>query len=376
MSVRYLAALLDQSGYAEAARSYVLALLSQRVRLTLTPFSFESYRPKDVGHMNVLQPLFHKPIDYKVNIIHMTPDHLPKLYERGKYNISLSVWETNRLPSQWVNYLNNFSDECWVPSQYCKETWERSGVRKPTFVMEHALDTEEYFNDSSAQPWPIEGLDKDALVFYSIFQWSERKNAQCFIEAYLREFTSEDDVVLVLKTFYKDNSQHDIRTLKAAVGGIKDRVKKIGAPKIYLIHGSLDRDQLNTIHLLGDCFVSSFRSEGVGLPLVEAGLAGNSVIAPRCTGIVDYLPEDLTYYYDPGLLIPSGGMDNISQLYTGDMQWYCPQVSQVRGELRRVYSDRKGAGEKGLALREHIREEFNFKTIGEKMLNRLKEIGV
>lgn len=374
MNVKYSAALYDLSGYAEAARSYCLALHSQKVKLTLQPFSFEPYRPKDVGHSSILQPLYNKAIDYNVHIIHMTPDHLPKLYEKGKYNISLSVWETNRLPSQWVNFLNNYCEECWVPSSYCADTWIRSGVKKPIFVMKHALDTEEYYKDLNGPKWPIENIGEDTYIFYSIYQWSERKNPSVFIEAYLREFNLSDKVALVLKTYYKDFSQNDTRILRSIIGSIKERVKKINAPKIYLIHGSLDRDQLNTVHMRGDCFLASFRSEGVGLPLVEAALAGRPVITPRSTGIVDYLPEELTHYYDSGPLIPSGGMDNISQLYTGDMQWHNPQVSQVREQLKKVYTNKEEAKVKGLALREHIKESFSFQSIGEQMVNRLKEI--
>ncbi|MCF1193308.1 hypothetical protein LRR18_17095, partial [Mangrovimonas sp. AS39] len=106
--------------------------------------------------------------------------------------------------------------------------------------MKHALDTEEYYKDLNGPKWPIENIGEDTYIFYSIYQWSERKNPSVFIEAYLREFNLSDKVALVLKTYYKDFSQNDTRILRSIIGSIKERVKKINAPKIYLIHGSLD----------------------------------------------------------------------------------------------------------------------------------------
>lgn len=373
LRAKYSNACTDQSGYAEAGRSYILSLLAAGVKITINPFSFESYKPSDVGHQDILSPYYHKPLDYKFNIIHMTPDHLPRLYEGGKYNISLSVWETDRLPSQWVNYINRFCEETWVPSRYCKDVWIDSGVKKEVFVMEHAIDTEQYF--SSQVPWKIDGVTKEDFVFYSIFQWSERKNAAGFIESYLSEFNRNEKVVLLLKTFLKDYSPRDAQHLKMEITKLKDKVGKGElSPKIYLVHGPLTRTQVNSIHILGDCLVSSFRSEGVGLPLVEAALASNGVISPRCTGIVDYLPESHTYYYKADKLIPAGNMNNISNLYTANMKWHDPDIKELQNVMRHVFEHQDEVKSFGTSLKSHIKNNFNFTQIGNKMVNRLREI--
>ena len=67
-------------------------------------------------------------------IIHEPPIDWKNIYEH--YNtstikkvIGYTVWETETLPTDWVNYMNaDFIDEIWCPTEYNKRVFEKSGV--------------------------------------------------------------------------------------------------------------------------------------------------------------------------------------------------------------------------------------------------------
>src|SRR3990167_10614019 len=113
LGIRYVAPIGDVSGYAEAARNYICALIRQGLEVTVEPISFEKNHNINHGRLQqIIAPYIGRKIDYQVNIIHLTPENYPRFVEPNKYNIGLYVWETSKLPPTWPALINSMQ-EAW-----------------------------------------------------------------------------------------------------------------------------------------------------------------------------------------------------------------------------------------------------------------------
>ena len=197
ISVKWASTFLDGSGYAEAARNYVAALSTVGVDVIAQNISFEEARA-DYGRAGqYASAALQRHGNYAVKVIFLTPDHYPLFGEPSCYNIGLFDWETDVLPVEWVGACNSM-DEIWVPCQWTAEVARTSGVTKPIRVFGHCASPEDYSMASSLR---FQDLDPSWYKFYSIFQWTERKNPRGLIKAYLNAFTDKEPVILILKTY-------------------------------------------------------------------------------------------------------------------------------------------------------------------------------
>src|SRR5262249_20196029 len=110
--------------------------------------------------------------------------------------LGMTVWETDVMPSQWRNVLNHVI-EVWLPCEFNVVTFKRS-LEKPVFKLPHTL-LRQHFNGDVPEPNRFLSVSERDFVFYSLFEWQDRKSPQGLIEAYFRAFSREDDPVLLIK---------------------------------------------------------------------------------------------------------------------------------------------------------------------------------
>jgi glycosyltransferase involved in cell wall biosynthesis len=369
MKVHYISACFDSSGYAESARNYIQALQLAGVDISLTPISFEQQKP-NLGSLNAeLNALVNKPNNAQIQIIHLTPENYVRFDKKGKYNIAYTTWETSKLPDQWVPLLNSMN-EVWVPSEHNKRIFIESGVLKPIYVFPHAVS-----NKVSSPNTEELGINKEdnEFMFYSIFQWTERKNPTALLKAYLTEFTSKEKVSLVLKTYFM-NPQNPTEKdqLKEAINNVKKRLYLPDMPKILLISDLLSQDQIQRLHETGDCFVSLHRCEGFGMPIAEAMQASKPVIVTDYGGPSDFVKNNVTGFTVPYMMTPCYGMP--WPTYNGSMEWAEADVMAARKHMRHVYENRNIGNRVGKTAKEWLDNNFSHQKIGNNMLARLEEI--
>jgi len=364
--VKYIGPVFDGSGYAEAARNYVLSLHKKGYPVTLAPISFETARP-DLGEDGkILQSLVNAEIQYDKLIVHSTPDLWDRYteFERNKYIIGYTVWETSKIVSSWAQACNKV-DEVWVPSEWNMQVFRDSGVTVPLYRIPHAIDVP---NLDEIQKFNLEGISPDAYVFYSIFQWQERKNPYGLLAAYNATFSGIDDVVLIVKT-YNRNQEDDLEAVKKLILDFRKYIHLDNYPKIMLIVENMSREGILALHNRGDCFVLLQRSEGWGLPHFEAAACGNPVITPGYGGQVDFLNEENSYLTDY-TLCPVTGM-TWSPYYRGDQLWCEPDMEHAMKLMRHAYDNRDEAAGKGDKARQRVIENFTWDKVGDLMLDRL-----
>jgi glycosyltransferase involved in cell wall biosynthesis len=262
----------------------------------------------------------------------------------------------------------NRVDEVWVPCDWNMNVFRDSGVRVPLHKIPHAINVPDL---ESVPDFNIEGVGVNDYVFYSIFQWQERKNPYGLLAAYNAAFTGVNDVVLVLKTYMHDHGGDRERIVNL----VKEYRKHINLdhyPKIYVIVENMSHVDIMGLHKRGDCFTLMQRSEGWGLPHFEAAAIGNPVITPSYGGQSDFLNDDNSYPVDYNLT-PVDGMP-WSPYYRGDQMWCEPNIAQAIEQMRYVYNNRDKAKIKGIQARTNIQKNFTWDKIGNMIVNRLVEI--
>jgi glycosyltransferase involved in cell wall biosynthesis len=323
-------------GYGDVVRQFALG-----VREIGCPCQLRDTSLGQASHPETLDPEF-QPLRELLAATVKTPFHLvfaiPDLFERfslaGKTNVGYTMWETDRLPGHWPPLCNRMH-ALQVPSRFCKEVFERSGVTVPIQVVPIPVDTSK-FDDLA--PAPLLSSEKPQLTFYSIFQWHERKNPAALIAAFVQAFESREPVRLVLKTHLGGVPDEKDVILEQAGAIATAAANERTLPTIVVIPGRLVHEQVLQLHLQSDVYVGPVRGEGFGLPIFDAVLAGNHVIATRFSSPLDYLEvqdesgQELYDLLDYRLVSCQG-----DGLYTRDQQWADVNVNELAIRLRRCY---------------------------------------
>ncbi|MFY9221900.1 MAG: glycosyltransferase [Blastocatellia bacterium] len=349
----------DNSGYARAARSYILVLAKAGVDLTWSPMigCKTGYEPYLKGHISdpQLSPYFNKKINYDTVIIHTVPEYYPlwAKIEQGKNLVGYTVWETDIIPNHWADLLNGVN-QLLVPCYWNKQVFEKDGVNTPIDIVPHIL--EEPITVSKAE---IKGINPNDYVFYNIGTWTERKSPWYLIKAFCETFTNKDSVALVIKTNKEDFTRRKIlgRFSFPSFWAFRKLIKQYkNAPKVILLTDELSNIEICQLHNRGDCYISLARSEGWGLGAFEAAGMGKPVIMTGFGGQLDFLRSDLAYLVKYNLVSV-----NISgcKTYTNNQHWAEPDLSHAKELLREVYNNTDIAKSKGKKLQEYVLNKFD-----------------
>jgi len=366
--LKYVGAVLDVSGYATAARNYISALIDRKdIDLTVRVTSFEHQKVSHGTLQEKITPFIDRKLDPEIQIVHLTPENFPTYRDPQCYNIAYTAWETDTLPSQWID-LCNMMDEIWVPSKWNIEVFKNSGVKKPVYRIPHIVSLPD---TSDAEPVNID-ISDDTFVFYSIFQWLERKNPMALMKAYLTEFKPDEKVVFALKAYRVNTSQAEKAIIKEDIARIKKSLNMDrGFPPLVFFGNLMTAAEMKGLHMKGDCFVLAHRAEGFGIPHAEAMSYGKPVISTNYSGNLEFMNDDNSFLIDyqetpvAGMIFPN---------YKGHMTWADPNIMHLRRLMRTVFEDRQLAATKAENAVATIRNELNSTKIGELMVNRLKEI--
>lgn len=370
MGIKYVGATRDFSGYGEAGRNDIASLITAGIDVTVKPLQFVT-ELCDFGDLGALcMDREDKDIPYEAVILHLTPNIFPKHKEEGKYTIGRVFWETDKIPTDFAKGIEQGCDEVWTGSKYNEDAIRKAGVTKPIFIIPEAIDTTVRKEQFSPYLTPA----TDTFSFYSIFEWTFRKNPFCLLEAYFTEFQNGENVSLNLKTYVDNFTAEKKEEITFQIEEIKARLGFSAFPPVYLFRHLMDRGQIYRFHSSFNCFISAHRGEGWGIPQMEALLLGNPVISTDCGGIHEYLTDKQDAYLLPYTLIPLSGNSRNQSWYLADQQWAEVDIEDARKAMRFVYENQEEAhktGGRGSAI---VREKFSLLSVGSMMRDRLEEI--
>lgn len=369
-TVCYQGPLHDFSGYGEACRNIVSALDHVGVNVVGRSLRYSSVTGVDFGATGtVVDACCSKSDSYRIKVLHVTPDEIPRLLNPDDYNVATVFWETDRLPPVFVAGLKDVN-EIWTGSSANVDALRKSGITKPVFVFPQPMTTDIY----CVEPYNSSQTDGfTGWLFYSIFEYTNRKNPELLLHAYLNEFTQGENVGLLLKTYFQSFTPTNFAKIRDRV---IDIVAEHGVPsaKVFLELNPLSYSQIQGIHKRGDCYVTAHRGEGWGLPTVEAMSNGNPAITTGYGGCAEYITDWMNGLKLPYTMIPVTGMEHNLRYYQPDQNWASVTEQDLRDKLRYAWEHQDVMTKIGESGRTLVRDRFNYTTVGDMMKQRLAAI--
>jgi glycosyltransferase involved in cell wall biosynthesis len=346
------------TGYGDAADRLVRA-----VRGVGTRVEYRGLSNTRAGATPALVPFSRDPLPDELasadapTVAHLVPEYYPlvqSVLDGGRF-VAHTVWESDRLPQHWPDLLNA-TDRVIVPTGWNRDVFVASGVRAPVHVVPHVATAPEP-GDSGAGL----GLDPDDYAFYTIGRWDERKAVFLAVEAYLRAFTADDPVVLVIKT----GPRLEMPPGEWGAGNpmswttpwqVASLVRQFRKPARVRLEVELwTDDRIAGLHTRGDCYLTLARGEGWAIGAFDASAYGNPVIATGWGGFLEYLDEDNAFLVDHALTPVE---HNAFASYSRDQRWAAPDVDHAVDVLRAVVADPDAARARGALARDRVLDRY------------------
>ena len=380
VELKWDGAFLCRNGSASAMRSHVLSLDRSGAALQVEPWKNDPEFVKQMDFPSFIEwkRLFEAKIQQDVFIAgHQPFDEcdryrlLQKENPHFHYYIGYTAFETDRIPSSWVEACNRM-DEIWVPSRFNRETFVRSGVAdEKLHVVPTGIDVGTY-QTTLIQPLEIPG--RKSFAFLAVFEWSHRKGWDILLKAYLDAFSPSDDVVLILHSWSQGGRPVGERVERF----IMSLGRKQGdCASIMISDEPFSAKQMLSLYGAANAFVLPSRGEGWGMAYMEAMAMGLPVIGTRWGGPLDFMNDQNSYLIDceivniPEALLGEAPLDKKS--YKGH-RWAEPSAEHTARLMREVYDNREQAKSKGLMAREHIFQNRNTERILQVVIKHLERI--
>ncbi len=374
MNIEYVAPIKDVSGYAASARNYILALLGCGHNVNVIEHDFSKYVVEFSEKENEIKRhigkhgfkpdvrIFHMPVDAIHYSISKWHDRVPA--------VGLFFWEVDGVPDTWVEWLN----ECYgilLPCEKQKSIIQRQGVKVPCYTVGQAMDVDFW---SPTEPDKTDS----AFNFYSVFQWTERKNPRALLHAYFSEFTAKDNVLLTIKSYLGDHSEQQAEMIRQMIRTIRNEIPNYdpssnpGYPKVLLVPEMNTAEQMKKLYANCDCFISTHRGEGFGMPIVEAMSMERPVIATQYYAPEDYLTHENSYpisYIERPVFAVAG-----YHWYSCRQKWAEANVMEIKAAMRDAYKNTDAAMLKGKAARETIVNKYSPSVVGDNIAAAIQKI--
>jgi len=276
-------------------------------------------------------------------IYHLNPSMLlPGLIWSGlaRYyrscNIAYWAWELETLPPEWITSFR-YMHAIMVPSQFCAAAIRRH-TTKPVIVVPHPVE------DPRIAPLPRSAGPLHVVHVFRFGSSFERKNPIALVTAFRAAFGSDRDVKLSLKTSDGGRFPAEMVRLRKAIGGQEN---------IALIDEVWPEDRVAALMRSADVYASLHRSEGFGLPLAEAIMAGVPVIATNWSGNTDFCTPDHSFPVDCALVPFRDDHGDYEQVRNA--RWAEPSIEHAASQLRRVRDDLPAARAKARAAKAALR---------------------
>lgn len=353
LRVVYCGPFLEASGYGTAARGYIRALHAAGVELAVIPAT-------NPFAVRTISDPFIESLPYAVDnpdfvILHGIPPQWPELSIDAPI-IGLTVWETDTVPPSWREALARVTD-LWLPSRHNCDVFA-AGCSHPIFRWPHIAPSD--WSGQPSVPLDLPAIQAGDYVFYSIFEWQQRKAPVETILSFLDAFPEANTAILVLKT--------NPEIADAAEEALALCRKELPSQaRVLIVAEHWPDGRIRALQARGDCYISLHRGEGWGYPLFEAACRGQSIIATAYSGPMEFLdPEHHA-------LIPYtlGPVLQNYFYYAQDMQWAEPDWRAATAAIAKTYAARHIVRPEAQQAAAALRQRFSMDTIGRSARRRL-----
>ena len=234
------------------------------------------------------------------------------------------AWEESSVSSSLAGLINLHLDGVLVPSEYSKRAIRNSGARVPIEVIGHGIDHNGVLPQVPNRAGRGQVTPALPYTFLHISSGLARKGIEELMTAYCLAFSSDDAVLLVIKTF--DNESNTIDGwLQHPTSASKY------SPAIQVISEELNRHQMQFLYNIADAVVLPTRGEGFNLPAAEAMALGLPLIVTRHSGHMDFCNDENSFLIDCTYELSS------SHLNVPNSFWARASVEQLVHVMKKMY---------------------------------------
>ena len=388
-----------RSGYGARSRDIARALINSDkydVRIWSTPWgstpmnALNPNNPKDKVIIDRLlpEPKLDKQPDVFIQIT--VPNEFQRL---GQFNIGITAGiETTRCSGPWIEGCNRM-DLVLTSSEHSKTTFmnsiyekidkntqQRVGelrVEKPVQVLFEGVDLDVYNKTAAIDETIITTLStvKEKFAFLFVGHWlngdfgEDRKNVGAMIRTFLETFKNKQNTpALILKTSHANFSPLDRIDILRKIEFIKSNVvNATRLPSIYLIHGDLEDEEINSLynHPKVKAHISFTKGEGFGRPLAEAALSGKPVIASDWSGHTDFLKHSVKL---PGSLTQVHTSAAWENVIMRESEWFTVDYGYASKVMRDVFDNYKNYEIDAKKQATLIRKEFSLENMEKSLM--------
>lgn len=389
------------SGYGARSRDVVKALIDSDkydVRILAqrwgsTPFGF--LQPTDPEHAKIIKCI--QPSNNKVDT---APDiwiqiTVPNEFQKvGKYNIGITAGiETDLCATTWIEGCNrmdliltscNHAKDVFLKTKYEQRRKDNPEeivnvikTNVPVEVLFEGVDTKIYNKTTEVNEnldYVLQGIPED-FNFLVVGHWlqgsygEDRKNMGGTISTFLNTFKNRKvKPGLILKVNGGNYSIMDRDNMLAKIEEVRSQVKG-ELPNIYLLHGELTDDEMNSLynHPKVKAMFSLTKGEGYGRPLIEFTQAQKPIVVSGWSGHTDFLNKEFSVFVG-GELKPIHSSAVVENMLVAESKWFTPSYDEASLALKAIYTDYDEYVEKAKRQSYICRTEFNLDKMGEKLV--------
>jgi glycosyltransferase involved in cell wall biosynthesis len=379
----YVGQFTDASGYGSAARKYLrlldkyLDINQYELKVYNSSYEGNNFSSKEDYKLFQKYELKLQDLDNYISkkdytaIFHLLPwfalkdnkEHKNKtIQQNAKQNISISYWETDKLPKEWIEiYNSNIYDKIIVACDWNKQVYSKD-IKKSI----HTIPIPIIFKE-------ITKHNKDIFTIFSLSQWIPRKGFDILIKAFYHEFYNNDDVKLFIKTYRHEAIGANIENEKSIIFQQALELKNSVSHYFYdpkckleIKTGIVSSEEIESYYGSSDIFCLISRGEGFSIPLAEAAIRGIPTISTKFGGHIDFLDKENNFFidcdYEP--------LENVSKgnLFSSlEMNQIEPKINSLKKELRNAYNiwkeDKHKLSIMGINSKKYALEYFNEKKI-------------
>lgn len=333
LKVEWQSEITSKVGHGVPARNYLRHLISKGAEIRFD--QDESYlapfvRSEDPYWENLMEK--NKNIDAPIRMCFTLPIRYRE--NPGKITIGHLMWETTKIPRQWVDPINTSCPYLIVPSKDAKEIALDSGIMSEVLVCPPTIDTDKW-NPEGPQ-MDFNEASKDHVRFMTVANLIPRKNLEKLILGFCIAFEDVKDVTLIIKSWAGDDSAKNKKHISDAVKFIYGKVTGMKRkPQIIVVTDMMEEEQMINMFRSIDCYIAISKGEGIDNSTMQAMSMGKLVVGTPFLGRKDLLKEDnsipIKYTLTPCF-------DAATPFYDSYQMWSEPDMDHYITSLRLAYS--------------------------------------
>ncbi len=306
------------------------------------------------------QGIPYEPLLFHVNadMMKIVQSRMPGPLLHGRHRIGYWFWELSHFPLCFAPAFQCV-DEVWAPTRFCLEAYQGISPVEVRWMPPCVLPTEAAPADRAAL-----GVKPEEFLFlysFDVLSVPERKNPHGLLAAFAEAARGAGRPVrLLLKVNHAEAQPEYVADLRRRAEGLP----------VTILVGTLRREALNGLTAACDAYVSLHRSEGLGLPLIEAMYLGKPVIATGYGGVTDFLDDDTGFVVRHRLT----ALAKAEGPYPAGAVWAEPDVAHAAALMRALANAPESAAPRIAAALRRVHEIYAPEAAGERLRRELARI--